>query len=234
MFSIDEKVKNYSEIAKFGTQALQTAEKLGGFLKQIFRVPVDAVSPFVVNWWRLCVLENTLKTAEEAQDVLKKRGIPLDQTRPVLLKLGIPTLENGGLENDDSLRNIWAKLLANAMDPNFDHTQLRTAFIDVIKGLEPIEAAILKSFHEIIMSSSGTLDEACCGSCFFTTNPALAEAFKVDDLAIAASLKNLERQQLITTLHPNKMVSIGAWHGASIGNPTLTPFGVLFLRACIE
>lgn len=46
------------------------------------------------------------------------------------------------METDDFLQNTWARLLTNAVDPNFK-SEIRVAFVDVIKTLTAVDVKIL-------------------------------------------------------------------------------------------
>jgi hypothetical protein len=42
--------------------------------------------------------------------------------------------------------DLWARLLANAMDPNMN--SVRYSFVDAVKKMDPLDAVVLRHIHE--------------------------------------------------------------------------------------
>ena len=53
------------------------------------------------------------------------------------------------------MQDLWANLLSSALDPNFEGT-LRSAFIDIIKQLEIVDAHILSYLYHSYLNSIKT------------------------------------------------------------------------------
>ena len=70
----------------------------------------------------------------------------MEQRRYCSLKLGIPWIENASLEDDPIIQDMWANLMANALNPNFKDKALRTAFISIIKELSVIDVKVIRYF----------------------------------------------------------------------------------------
>lgn len=77
---------------------------------------------------------------------LNRAGIPPEQRRYCSLKLGIPWVENASLEDDPILQEMWANLMANALNPNFEEKALRTAFVSIIKELSVTDVKVIRYF----------------------------------------------------------------------------------------
>ena len=60
---------------------------------------------------------------------------------------GFRPFEAASLETDETLQDMWAELLANAMDPSKD-TSLQRVFIETLKQIEPIEARIFQNIAQ--------------------------------------------------------------------------------------
>ena len=56
-------------------------------------------------------------------------------------------MENASLEDDDNLQTLWARLMANAMDPK-SHVSLQMSFIDILKNLTILDAKILHTIYK--------------------------------------------------------------------------------------
>lgn len=80
-----------------------------------------------------------LRLLQKIKEVCEEAGI---DPQPVSLKLLLPAVEYASIEEDDSLQDKWAALLANAANPSSD-IGLSPAFVDVLRQLTPHEAAFL-------------------------------------------------------------------------------------------
>jgi hypothetical protein len=127
--------------AEFGTQALQTSEKAGGFIAKVFKEPIEGIAGIFTDRIHLARLRRWDGMADEVIEILKRRGIT--DTRAVMPKFGLPLLEAAALEDDVELQKLWSGLLANAMDPRFT-PEMRTAYTEIIKGLTGQDALILQ------------------------------------------------------------------------------------------
>jgi transcriptional regulator with XRE-family HTH domain len=135
IFLSQPEAESITALAKLSEVVLEKMEKLGGFMIRMFHVPYDAVSPWVINWWRLRVLDNMLQTVEDSNEILRNHGVSPEEGRSIQLKIGIPVLEAAGMEEEPELRKMWATLLANARDPNYDLEMIKKGFVNVIKEL---------------------------------------------------------------------------------------------------
>lgn len=77
---------------------------------------------------------------------MNQRGIqgPL---RPIPYKLALPIVEHASLEDNDELQDLWANLLASAVDPKFEGL-IRAAYIDIIRQLEVVDVHLLSVVYE--------------------------------------------------------------------------------------
>lgn len=94
--------------------------------------------------WRL---ENLASESQKCTDTLRKRGFTSnEQLRELLPKFGLLFAEQASKEDNDTLQDIWANLLANALDPKRDFSGFHNAFMDMIRGLSPTDALLLSHF----------------------------------------------------------------------------------------
>ena len=75
--------------------------------------------------------------------------------KAVPVKLLFPMLEGASLEENESLHDMWAALLANASSGGMKG-KVRAGFISTLKQMEPDEAALLNEFP----GSDSEVDEA--------------------------------------------------------------------------
>ena len=83
---------------------------------------------------------NRQRVAEKLRKKLEARKI--DQPKLISPRVLVPALEALSEESDDSLQELWANLMANAMDPGKD-LDLQKILIETLRHLEPIDAALL-------------------------------------------------------------------------------------------
>lgn len=72
---------------------------------------------------------------------MKESGLN-EVTRPLSMKFAILLLQGGYLEDDNYLQDMWAKLLANAV--NDKRIELKRVYIDILERLSPLEGIILE------------------------------------------------------------------------------------------
>lgn len=110
---------------------------------------LSLVFPVIPGWVAEHRAECLINVTRKTQEKLDRCGIPKDHLRHCSLKLGIPWVENASLEDDESLQELWANLLANALNPDFKE-EIRTAFLGIIKELSILDARILNLFMRLI------------------------------------------------------------------------------------
>jgi len=129
-------------LSTFGTTAVTEVGNLGRYIGWIFgTVPTDAVGLLLGDPLRTL---RTLAAAwydEKVRENLGRRGIK--ETRPVSLSIGIPLIRAAYDESRPGLRELWAELIANAMDPNRSG-RIRLSFIETLKRFDPMDAVVLK------------------------------------------------------------------------------------------
>lgn len=67
-----------------------------------------------------------------------------------IMHLSRQLLQNASIEDEDLLHDLWAELLVAAMDPSIESP--RSAFIEIIKQMEPIDVKIIKYIYDVYES----------------------------------------------------------------------------------
>src|SRR5687768_13852787 len=135
--SVEEVAKAVAETAKFGTQTVKTTEKILGFVSKVIKEPAEITSGIIGDRLRLFRWERQVAYTDKVNGLLSARGVT--ETKAVLPKFALPIIENASLEDDDDLQALWAKLMANAMDPK-SQVSLQMSFIDILKNLTILDA----------------------------------------------------------------------------------------------
>lgn len=87
--------------------------------------------------------QNAEKVAEKKMDELGRRGVDEDSLRWLNEGDAFRASEAFSMEDDDTVQELWAGLLASAMDPD-SGTTVSKAFVDLLKSIGPAEAAFLE------------------------------------------------------------------------------------------
>lgn len=231
-------------------------------LYKLLKVPAEEAGNILGDYLRSFRAKNLEWLYQKYCEMKKERGLTDAQLRPVPPNVGVPLLEAASLETHDPLREIWARLLTNATDPNFKE-EIRSAYIEVIKGLSPTDARLLQYVHDHWkLTWLNRADE------FATeqqrknlTRQDFNQQFNARDICkdlnlsntdYLLSVHNLMRVQCVTTSKPklipthHEQASNVYIAGVQAGSHTtytlvddgfnvveLTPFGYAFIMACI-
>jgi Abortive infection alpha len=173
------------EQAKFGQEALKLLRDLGGLLRETFgTVPEDLVAYFGGDWLKVRRAENAARLFREAKARLDARNA---RPEPPSISLLVPLVVAAADEDRDELRDIWARLLAAAADPERGKS-FRAQFIEAAKQMDALDAAVMQS-ASIAGGVSGQIQER------------MAKELKVRRDEVSVSLDNLARLKLMDRPH---------------------------------
>ena len=85
---------------------------------------------------------NTRITFEKTQELIEKSKLPI---KPVSLKLQKNFLENLSVEDDETLQNMWANMLANALT---GQVNVEVIYIKILAELSPFDVHLLNLIYE--------------------------------------------------------------------------------------
>ena len=128
-----EAIKQSLEIAKnfVGKLVDPALEEGGGIIQD------------TIKFWRF---KNQINIILKAKKFLEEKSI---EPAKILPKVLVSILENGSLEEDATIQDKWAALLANAADPNKRYF-VKPSFAGILKELSTLEVVLLdKIFDEV-------------------------------------------------------------------------------------
>ena len=139
----DEQAKAIQSAANFGTTVITESSKLVQYVGRVLgTVPHDAVGFVLGDPLHL------VRTAIAAQyDVLLTKILNrrcVIEPQPVSPSVAIPLLRAAYDESRPELQEIWAALIAAAMDPKRS-SRVRLSFITTLKQFDPLDALVLKA-----------------------------------------------------------------------------------------
>jgi hypothetical protein len=137
------------------TKVVDSAIKLASdFLSQVV---YPAITPSLKEFGEMAGdsiryyrFKNEVNILTKTQAIAKEKGISV---RRIPSKILVPLLENGSLEDEESMLDKWANLLFNAVNPN-SIKETKEAYIEILKQLSPKEVLILDKFFEYYSAES--------------------------------------------------------------------------------
>ena len=137
-----ETAKAAQEIAKTADNAIDAARGVASFFNRVLGNPIlDAVGITIADPLRVVRTLSLDWYARRVDEILAKRNERERIAVPPQLALAI--LDAAQDETRDELRELWAKLIANAMS-EATCKNVRIEFVAILKQLNPIDALILQ------------------------------------------------------------------------------------------
>jgi hypothetical protein len=94
--------------------------------------------------------EAIARLLSEARERLAARGV--EHPQPASLSIALPILRGAADQDRDELIDLWARLLANAMDPKLN--SVRHLFIEAVKAMDPPDA---KTLHHLYVEKAARI-----------------------------------------------------------------------------
>src|SRR5580698_7329869 len=139
-----ELIKAAPVVAK-GAAAIGAVVPFTSIVKKMLGPAADELAEMWRDQVRLYRYGRQVKCIEKAEKMAKEAGFT---PKAVPIKLLFPLLEGASLEEDETLHDMWAALLANASSPEHS-ANVRPGFIAILKQMAPDEAALLKTVEEL-------------------------------------------------------------------------------------
>lgn len=133
------------EAAKASGKAIDAAVRSGAYVGNMLGdLPHDLVG-ILGDWLKHKRMRRWIELQAETERILKRRGIT--NREEVSPSVAIPLIDAAINEDREMLKDLWAKLLAAALDPDRSK-QVRPSLIDLLKQLDPVDARVLQYMHE--------------------------------------------------------------------------------------
>ncbi len=201
-----EQSKAIEKTAEFGTTAIQEVGALARYMGRIIgTIPEDAVGLVLGDPLRAVRTIIAAKIDEQVQKILKDRNVGEPQS--VSPSLAIPLLQAAYDESRPELQDLWAKLIAAAMDPTRSN-RVRRSFIDTVKKLDPLDVLVLKRRYELNMNPAPSVRDY------------MVSQFQVSPEEIMVSVDNLVELRCLSSPQMNP------------ANFQMTVYGRELVRAC--
>jgi hypothetical protein len=225
------------EVAIATQDTVKAAERAGSFLAKVLGDAPENLFGIVADKVTLWRWERRLRLMDRVDEIINTREIN-GKTRPVPPKFALPAIEHASLESEDTLQNLWANLLANAMTPSLDTP--KTCYIEILKQLDSIDIRVLNLIYRNYLGSVAkqTLKDS--------DSPTIL-GFNGEDIMRLNGLNRSQFEAVIDNLIMVQCVTFHRLSGADItisGVPiktdkgydsiSLTTLGRNFVSACSE
>jgi hypothetical protein len=142
----EEQAKAVQKLADLGTTVVEEGGQLARYIGRVLgTAPEDAVGLVIGDPLHAIRTAAALKYDEWITRLHRNRGVTPE---PVSPSLAIPLLRAAYDETRPVLQELWAHLIAAAMDPQRAN-RVRRSFIDTVQRFDPLDALLLKVLGEM-------------------------------------------------------------------------------------
>jgi hypothetical protein len=198
-----EGAKAAQEIAKTTGKGIDAAREAGGFIAKYIHGPLEQASAIWTDKLKYTRWERQVALMQRANSKLAELGMS-QPTQAIPLKIAIPLLQEGSMEEDDYLQDRWANLLVNAANAD-SGIEVRATYIGMLREMTSLDVRILASIysHPVAPGRKGAV---WIGDLPNSTRP----AHELDDMDnthpelpedVALSVENLQRLGCIAPWH---------------------------------
>ncbi len=143
----EETAKAVQEVAKAADNAVDAAREAARFFHRVLGNPItDFVGITISDPLRFVRTISLDWYARRVEEILENRDRKNQSGVPPRLALEI--LDAAQDETRDELRELWARLIANAMDET-TRGNVRIEFVTVLKQLNPLDALVLQRLSSV-------------------------------------------------------------------------------------
>ena len=180
--------KNLTELGKETIR--QIAKPVQEFISALIGEPTKELGGWVADGIRGKRFETQIKIYTKAQQLTSDAGL---SPHSINLKILIPLLENGSLESNEDVADMWAHLLANASISD----SIRSSYVTILGELEPIEAKILQYIFIEFNKRHGFNFEPTNEYAGSIEGALIQRVFQLDNAEFERSIDNLFRVRLL-------------------------------------
>ncbi|MCG2642694.1 Abi-alpha family protein [Bradyrhizobium sp. GCM10023182] len=196
---VTEVAKAEQETQKTYQRGLDLLGRVGGYLAGLFEPASRELSHIFGDQMRFWRFKNGVRILEKAQTIVDERGLKPEQLKALGFGEGLLIMEAASLEEDESVQELWARLMANAVDPSAS-VKPEKVYIDILKSLSTREVLFLELIAKIEDQSRKRFKTQQEHQTFVNAMNALADThwrqFLPDERAI--SIQNLVRLRCVT------------------------------------
>lgn len=142
-----ETAKAVQEVAKTTRSAIDATREAGGFIAKYLDGPLTQMSLLIEDRLKYARTVRLVRLRRRFEEELQASGASV-QIESLPVNFALSALEEGGLEDDDELQDLWVRLLANTVDANSGVTP-RRAHISMIRDMSRLDALVFESIYSV-------------------------------------------------------------------------------------
>jgi hypothetical protein len=192
----DDIIRAAPTIAK-GAGALAAAIPFTAIVKRMLGPAADELAEMWRDQVRLYRYERQLKCVQKAERMAEEAGFTPQAVPPKIL---FPLLEGASFEDNESLHDMWAALLANAASPE-NAGKVRPGFIATLKQMASDEAALLDwMFKQRSGDGAPAFNKPISHVDLTVAHSSMRSPGDTDDLSFHACIQSLHAAQLVEAI----------------------------------
>lgn len=142
----EEQAKAVQEVAKAVGQGIEAASKFFSWCADaVGDAPRNAFARVIGDRLYHSRIRNIYKLQVRTEEILNQRGV--HDRKPVSEDIATPLFDAARQQDSDELRELYAGLLAAAMDPARANT-VRLEFVEAVKRFHPQDAVMMKMLRQ--------------------------------------------------------------------------------------
>jgi len=195
------------------------------FALAICKPVADEIGELLADPIRSFRLKNQVKLLNKVKAQLDNCGISPAHVAPRIL---MPLLDTASWEEDESMIDRWANLLANAANPN-SRSNVQIGYVDALKQLSPREALVMDTLYDYYNETVSK------GQAPDIEGAQLQTTAGIEEREFETAMDNLFRLNLLTTsgaLLANPQLGEKFYSKRSNTSIQFTRFGHSFVSAC--
>lgn len=128
---------------------LKITDRVSDLIQKLAGPMAEEVGLMLGDKVRVYRYKNWIETAKKTERMLHDAGLPPNAVPPRLL---LPIIESSSIEDDDSVQELWAGLLATASQQT---GFVSPSFVETLKQLTPAEARHLEGIYKQLSGPRG-------------------------------------------------------------------------------
>lgn len=223
----DEESKAVQEVAKTARKGLEIAERAGPFLERVLGPLVENAVGIVSDQLAYFRLTRFFSLVDKVKALLASRGI--ENTRSVPPSFALPLIQAATIEHHEEIHDLWANLLATAMDLNAP--EMRRSYVGILQQFEPTDAKLMLWVYEIIMAETeASYVNVFSGGGVRARVSDLADQIGTTKEDVELSLFNIDRLGCVMVSIPGQLGD--SYQPITTAEIKLTALGKALVEAC--
>ena len=226
--------RNLDRLGKAAEGIGELGKQASGLIQKVLGPAAGDAGLLLQDWPKYWRLKQWCWMADRVEAIHLQRK--LTGAIPIPARIAIPLLDSASKEDDESIQELWAGLIANGTDPE-KRLVIKKVFIEILSQVEPLDARLMQYLWTQWSSGRATAPDGPAADCL----DELVQTLAVDADELRLSLQNLYRLGCVKHFGSTRTTHGGIGRVPSSGldvsgDPQigygLTNIGYLLVEAC--